>query len=124
MNSANRIERIHDVLRGLRAASGDIVGAAILTSDGFIVASEFTRELDEEMVSGMAATLLGVGERIAQKIMSSELEQAYVRAKSGYVIVNAISEEEVLIILTNREAKLGMVFMELRNRLEELSELL
>ena len=124
MSGATRVERMQDVLRSIRAASADIVGSAILTSDGFVVASMLPSEVDEELISGMAATLLGVGERISAEMMGSDLEQTYVRAKAGYVIVNQITADEVLIILTTRQAKLGLVFMEVRKRVAELAKLM
>ncbi|MCK6589943.1 MAG: roadblock/LC7 domain-containing protein [Polyangiaceae bacterium] len=122
--SATRIENIRDVLRTLRQASADIIGSAILTSDGFVVASLLPSELDEELVSGMAATLIGVGERISKEMMSSDLEQVYVRSAAGYVIANALTEQEVLVVLTTRQVKLGLIFMELRQRTAELTRLL
>ncbi len=122
--SATRIEKIRDVLRAIRQASADVIGSAVLTSDGFVVASLLPSELDEELISGMAATLLGVGERISKEMMSSELEQAYVRSAAGYVIANALTAQEVLIILTTRQVKLGLIFMEARQRSAELTRLL
>lgn len=124
MAAATRVEKIQDVLRTLRRASADIIGSAILTSDGFVVASLLPAELDEELISGMAATLLGVGERISNEMMNSGLEQVYVRAHDGYVIVNALTDDEVLIILTTRMVKLGLIFMEARQRTIELQKLL
>jgi predicted regulator of Ras-like GTPase activity (Roadblock/LC7/MglB family) len=124
MAGATKVEQMQAVLRNIRAASADIIGSAILTSDGFVVASMLPAEVDEEMVSAMAATLLGASEQIADEVISSDLEQTYVRAKDGYVIVNAVTKEEVLIILTNRNVKLGLVFMEARKRSEELHKLL
>lgn len=122
--SATRIENIRDVLRTLRQASADIIGSAILTSDGFVVASLLPSELDEELVSGMAATLIGVGERISKEMMNSDLEQVYVRSAAGYVIANALTDQEVLVVLTTRQVKLGLIFMELRQRTAELTRLL
>lgn len=119
-----RIEKIREVLRTLRQSSPDVIGSAILTSDGFVIASLLPSEIDEELVSGMAATLLGVGERISKEMMNSELEQAYIRAKDGYVIANALTESEVLVILTTRQVKLGLIFMEARQRAAELTRLL
>lgn len=121
---STRTEQIQDILRSIRTASADIVGSAILTSDGFVIASMLPAEIDEEEISAMAATLLGAGERIASEVLASELEQAFVRAAKGYMIVNALSEHEVLIILTNQRIKLGLVFLECRKRADELQRLL
>jgi uncharacterized protein len=123
-NSGNRIERIQDVLRSLRAVSPDIVGSAMVSTDGFIIASLLPSEVDEELVSGMAAALLGVGERIAGELMGGGMEQTYVRGKLGYVILNAVGHDALLIVLTTPDAKLGLVFLDIKRRVQELGKIL
>jgi len=120
----SRVERIQDVLRSLRAVSPDIVGSAMVSTDGFIIASLLPSEVDEELVSGMAAALLGVGERIATELMGGSMEQTYVRGRLGYVILNAVGSEALLIVLTTPDAKLGLVFLDVRRRVAELSKIL
>ena len=120
---ASRAEQMQDVLRGLRSASPDIIGSAIVNIDGFIIASVLPSEIDEELVSGMAAAMLGVGERISAELMASNMEQTYVRSEKGYVILNAVGEDSVLIVLTTKEAKLGLVFIEIKRRSKELAKL-
>ena len=123
-SNGNRIERIQDVLRSLRAVSPDIVGSAMVSTDGFIIASLLPGEADEELVSGMAAALLGVGERIAGELMGGNLEQTYVRGKLGYVILNAVGQDALLIVLTTPDAKLGLVFLDIKRRVQELAKIL
>lgn len=104
--------------------SADIIGAAVVTMDGFIVSSVLPAEVDEELIGGMAASILGVGERISDDLMRSEMEQVYVRSPKGYVIVNALSEESALLLLVTREAKLGLIFLELKRSVDELARLI
>jgi uncharacterized protein len=117
---ASRTEKMQDTLRGLRTASPDIVGAAVVSLDGFIIASVLPSEVDEELVAGMAAAMLGVGERIATELMASSMEQVYVRSEKGYVVLNAVGTDSVLVVLTTKEAKLGLVFIEVKRRCAEL----
>lgn len=124
MASTNRIERIQDVLRSLRAVSPDIIGSAMVSTDGFIIASMLPAEVDEELVSGMAAALLGVGERIAGELMGGSMEQTYVRGRLGYVILHAVGQEALLIVLTTPDAKLGLVFLDVKRRVQELTKIL
>jgi hypothetical protein len=119
-SGATRTDRINEALRALRMVSVDVIGAAVINMDGFIVASVLPAEVDEEMIGGMAASILGVGERIATDLMRAEMEQVYVRSPKGYVIVNAISEDAALLLLVTREAKLGLIFLELKRSVNEL----
>jgi len=120
----SRVEKIQDVLRSLRAVSPDIVGSAMVSTDGFIIASLLPSEVDEELVSGMAAALLGVGERIATELMGGSMEQTYVRGRLGYVILNAVGQDALLIVLTTPDAKLGLVFLDVRRRVAELAKII
>src|SRR3954466_774508 len=120
----SRVENIQNVLRSLRSVSPDIVGSAMVSTDGFIIASLLPAEGDEELVSGMAAALLGVGERIAGELMGGSMEQTYVRGRLGYVILNAVGPDALLIVLTTPDAKLGLVFLDIKRRVAELAKIL
>jgi predicted regulator of Ras-like GTPase activity (Roadblock/LC7/MglB family) len=120
VGSGSRVEKIQEILRNLRSVSPDIIGSAMVSTDGFVIASLLPNEIDEELVSGMAAALLGVGERIAAELMGGQMEQTYVRGKQGYVILNAVGSEALLIVLTTPDAKLGLVFLDIRRRVAEL----
>ncbi|MGC4068592.1 MAG: roadblock/LC7 domain-containing protein [Polyangiaceae bacterium] len=119
---ASRTERIQEVLRGLRSASPDIIGASMVSIDGFVIASVLPSEIDEELVSGMAAAMLGVGERISSELMGAMMEQTYVRSDKGYVVLNAVGQDAVLVVLTTKDAKLGLVFIELKRACAELGK--
>jgi uncharacterized protein len=115
-------ERINEALRALRASTPDVIGSLVVSTEGFVVSSLLPAEVDEELVSGMAASLLGVGERISTDLMRSEMEQVYVRSPKGYIILNALSHDTVLVLLVARDAKLGLIFLELRRVLAELTK--
>jgi len=120
---ATRTERIQDVLRSLRAASPEIVGSAVVSTDGFIIASLLPAEIDEEVVSAMAAAMLGVGQRISGELMGASVDQTYVRSEKGYVLLNAAGPDSVLIVLTTADAKLGLVFLDVKRRVAELARI-
>ena len=121
MATTSLAKNVGDQLRALRTSTPEIIGAVVVTMDGFVVSSVLPNEVDEELIGGMAAALLGVGERIAHDLMRAEMEQVYVRSPKGYVIINAISEESALVLLVTREAKLGLIFLELKRAIRELS---
>lgn len=121
---ASRTERISEILRGLRVSSPEVIGAAVVSIEGFIIAAIAPSEIDEELVGGMSAALLGVGERISGELMRATMEQTYVKSEKGYVILNAVGQEAVLVLLATKEAKLGLIFLELRRTIPELQKVL
>lgn len=120
--AGSRADGIQDELRTLRAASPDVIGSAVVSIEGFVIASVLPGEIDEDLVSGMAAAMLGVGERISNELMGAQLEQTFVRSEKGYVILNAVGSEAVLVVLTTKEARLGLIFIDIRRRVKELEK--
>jgi hypothetical protein len=55
----------------------------VVSIEGFVIAFVLPAEIDEELVSGIAAAMLGVGERISGQLMGSVMEQTYVRSEKG-----------------------------------------
>lgn len=119
-----KADKIKDVLNRYRSVSPDIFGASVITMDGFMVASVTLSEIDEGLVGGITAALLGVGERIAKEMMNSKMTQIFVKSENGYSICNNISDETVLVSLVNSEAKLGLIFLEIKRILPELFKII
>ncbi len=117
----SRASKITDTLRVLRTSTPEIIGAVVVNMEGFVVSSLLPSDVDEELIAGMAASLLGVGERISADLMGSNMEQIYARSPKGYIVLQAINSEAALVILVTREAKLGLVFLEVKRISSELA---
>jgi predicted regulator of Ras-like GTPase activity (Roadblock/LC7/MglB family) len=113
------VERLQD----MQAASPDIIASAIVSVDGLIIASALPGDVEEDRVSAMSAAMLSLGERIANELGRGTLEQVYIRGDEGFVILTAVGEEAVLTALAREEAKLGLVFLEMRRAAEDLRRL-
>lgn len=113
-----------DILRSVRASAPEILGATVVNNDGFIVASQLPTEVDESLVGGISAAVLALGGRVSSELLRAPLEQTYVRCATGYLIVNPIDAGSALVLLCAREAKLGMILMDLRRTVGELNKVL
>jgi predicted regulator of Ras-like GTPase activity (Roadblock/LC7/MglB family) len=102
----------------------DILGCAVIDIEGLITASVLSRTVDKDLIGGMSSTMLGVGERISTELMDSDLEQVYIRSPNGYVILNAISDQALLLVLAAKRAKLGLLFMEIQRTVQELEKVI
>ena len=119
----SRTERMVDRLREMQISTPDIEASAIVSVDGLIMASSLPANVDEDRVSAMSAAMLSLGERIASELGRGELAQVYIKGDNGYVILTDISEEAVLTSLARKEAKLGLVFLDMRRAAEDLRRL-
>ena len=72
----------------------------------------------------MSAAMLSLGERISSELGRGLLQQLYVNGENGYVILNAIGEEAVLTVLARREARLGLIFLDVARTVQDLGHLI
>jgi hypothetical protein len=113
-----------DRLRDLQASSPDIEASAIVSVDGLSIASALPQEVEEDRVSAMSAAMLSLGERIASELGRGSLEQVYIKGENGYVILVSVGEDAVLTVLAREQAKLGLIFLDMRRAIEALTKLI
>lgn len=122
--SQSRSDQMVQRLRTMQAAAPDIEASAIVSVDGLIMASALPTDVEEDRVSAMSAAMLSLGERIASELGRGALEQVYIRGDSGFIVLTSIGEEAVITALARQEAKLGLVFLEMRRAAEDITKLL
>jgi predicted regulator of Ras-like GTPase activity (Roadblock/LC7/MglB family) len=116
----SRTEQMVARLREMQIASPDIEASAVVSVDGLIMASALPAEVEEDRVSAMSAAMLSLGERISMELGRGGLEQVYIRGDGGFVVLSAVGDEAVLTVLAREQAKLGLVFLEMRRAAEDL----
>jgi uncharacterized protein len=121
--SQNRSEQMVNRLRNLQAAAPDIEASAVVSVDGLIIASALPQGVEEDRVSAMSAAMLSLGERISGELGRGTLEQVYIKGKEGFIVLTSVGEEAVLTALARQEAKLGLIFLEMRRAAEDLVKL-
>ncbi len=120
----SRTELIVQRLKDLQASTPDIEASALVSVDGLIIASALPRDVEEDRVSAMSAAMLSLGERIASELGRGTLDQVYVHGSNGYVILMAVGQEAVLTVLARENAKLGLVFLDMRRATQDLAKLM
>jgi predicted regulator of Ras-like GTPase activity (Roadblock/LC7/MglB family) len=114
------VKRLHD----LQASTPDVEASAVVSLDGLTIASALPGDVEEDRVSAMTAAMLSLGERIAGELGRGSLEQVYIRGKQGFVVLMALGEHAVLTVLAREQAKLGLLFLDMRRAVEDLKALL
>lgn len=120
---ASRTEQLMGKLRDLQASSGDVEASAIVSVDGLSMASMLQPGIEEDRVSAMSAAMLSLGERIASELDRGELDQVNVKGENGYVILTAIGEEAVLTVIARKNAKLGLILLDVNRAVDALEEI-
>ncbi len=116
-NAANRARRIQDNLERLVDGTPDITGCALVSDDGLIIGSVLKAEADEESLGGMASILLSLGSRVGMELDLGDLEQVLIRGKVANALMVQAGDGALLLVLMSRKAKLGLVFLDVREGL-------
>src|SRR5260221_14586782 len=119
----SRSEQMVERLRNMQAAAPDIEASAVVSVDGLIIASALPAGVEEDRVSAMSAAMLSLGERISGELGRGGLDQVYVRGSSGYVILMSVGADAVLTALVRENAKLGLIFLDMRRAADDLEKL-
>ena len=119
----SRSEQMVERLRAMQAAAPDIEASAVVSVDGLIMASALPAEVEEDRVSAMSAAMLSLGERISGELGRAGLEQVYIKGDGGSIVLTSVGNEAVLTALARQDAKLGLIFLEMRRAAEDLVKL-
>ena len=120
----SRSQLMVDRLRDLQASSPDIEASAVVSVDGLTIASALPQGVEEDRVAAMSAAMLSLGERIAGELGRGSLEQVYIKGEKGYVVLMSVGQDAVLTALASEQAKLGLIFLDMRRATFDLSKLI
>lgn len=119
----SRTELMVDRLRDMQVSSPDIEASAVVSVDGLPIATALPREVEEDRVSAMSAAMLSLGERIASELGRGVLSEVQIKGEKGFVILQSLGSEAVLTVLAREGAKMGLVLLDMRRAVDDLTKL-
>ena len=119
-----KADMLTSVLTELNGTSADIEASGVISTDGLMMASVLPAGMDEDRVGAMSAAMLSLGDRTAQELARGSLEQVLIKGARGYVLMTYAGEEAVLTVLAKPNAKLGLIFLDVRRAAESIAEML
>lgn len=96
------------------ATSPEVEAAAVVSADGLPMASALPPHVQEDRLAAMSAALLTLGERAADNLGKGELAQVFVEGANGHVILMSAGANAVLVAVTSKGAKAGLILFEMR----------
>lgn len=119
-----RSDMLTSILTELNGSSADIEASGIISTDGLMIASVLPAGMDEDRVGAMSAAMLSLGDRTAQELTRGELEQVLIKGDSGYVLMTHAGQEAVLTVLAKPNAKLGLIFLDVKRAAASVSDMI
>lgn len=116
--------RLEETLLRLRRASPHVVGSAVVTADGFVVASALPDEDYEKKVTIMAMAMLTMGQEATGELGTNDVERVLVEGKDSYIALVNAGPSAVLAAVAGKEIMLGLLFVAMKETAAKVSSLL
>jgi uncharacterized protein len=123
-NVPTREDRLAAALDALMENNREIKASALVSLDGFTMASALPESMHDDRVGAMSAAILGLGERAAAELGRGALTQVFIEGDDGYVMLIAAGDRAVLTCISGIDAKLGLVLYDMRETAELIAEIL
>ncbi|TKJ28267.1 MAG: hypothetical protein CEE40_11880 [Chloroflexi bacterium B3_Chlor] len=117
-------QQLEETLGGLRLVSPYVVGSAVLTGDGFIVASELPHESYEKKATVIAMSMLTMGQEAIGELGSSDVERVLVESKDSYIVMVNAGPGAILAAVAEKEIILGLLFVAIKETVAKVNTLL
>ena len=119
-----REDLLNSILSELNGSTADIEASAVLSTDGLMMASMLPAGMDEDRVGAMSAAMLSLGDRTAQELARGTLEQVLIKGNQGFVILTGAGKEAVVTVLAKPNAKLGLIFLDVKRAAESIAKMI
>ena len=119
-----RTDSFQQVLEDLNSGSTDVEASALISNDGLVIASALPSNVDEDRVGAMSAALLSLGDRAGRELARGSMDRIMIQGEQGYVIMTSAGEEAVLTIMAKPNAKLRLIFLDIKRAAGALANLL
>lgn len=119
-----RADMLTAILNDLNGTSADIEASAVISTDGLMMAALLPSGMDEDRVGAMSAAMLSLGDRTSRELARGTLEQVLIKGDKGYVLMTHAGEDAVLTVLAKPNARLGLIFLDVKRAAENVSKLI
>ncbi|MDJ0713320.1 MAG: roadblock/LC7 domain-containing protein [Prochloraceae cyanobacterium] len=116
--------KLQNLLENFTSSLPGVEGVVVASVDGLSIASVISTKIEEERTSAISAAMFSLAERIAGELYRGHVEQILVEGEEGKGILVSCGTEAILLVLTKKEAKLGLLFLQVKRLTEELLPLL
>jgi predicted regulator of Ras-like GTPase activity (Roadblock/LC7/MglB family) len=118
------MEAIMQILRDAEQSVDGIQGVAVASSDGLPMASAVDAKIGEAELAALASSLLSIGSTAINNLRKGELDSIYVKCEKGYILLRNSGPLAVVLFITETNARLGPLLLELKRTAARLEKML
>ncbi|MBN2488383.1 MAG: roadblock/LC7 domain-containing protein [Methanosarcinaceae archaeon] len=118
------IEMLNKVLVDLKKVGG-VEASVVASRDGLLIASNIqSYGARAETFAAMSATMLGAAETATTELGKGVPDRVIVETEHGKLIATGAGSKALLIVLTDPDAGLGLILVELEKAAEKVKNIL
>ena len=112
------------VLNELQGSIPEIEACAIVSVEGLPIISALPTDVDEAKVAAMTAAMLTLGEKASMELGKGELKQVIIEGNEGWLIVVQAGLNACLTVSTTKQAKLGLLFLDMKRAADKIGDMI
>ncbi len=122
--SQTRGDTLEGVLNELQGSIPEIEACAIVSVEGLPIVSALPTDVDEAKVAAMTAAMLTLGEKAAMELGKGEFKQVIIEGKEGWLLAIQAGMNACLTVSTTGQAKLGLIFLDMKRAADKIGEMI
>jgi predicted regulator of Ras-like GTPase activity (Roadblock/LC7/MglB family) len=120
MKMSRQDELVH-IIGDIRRSIPTLTGVMVATADGLPIAHDFSEDAADRLAA-MAATALGLGERVVERTQLGDFAEGVFRGRDGYLVVYPCGDQMVLVLNGPANSNLGLMRIEARSAAAKIME--
>jgi len=120
----SRVEALKQVLHELQTATPDIQASALVSDDGLMIACSLPKNMQEDRVGAISATLLNVGTQAAADLRRGALRDILIHGDEGYACMISAGSGTLLLTMATASTTLGRLLLNMRRAIEKIGRVL
>ena len=116
-------EELDDVLTTLMQV-GQIKACGIVSKEGLLINSRTPPDVDARIFSALCSTIMGAAEAASGQMATGGVSQVSVKTDKGTIVLMPAGAKAILTALTEPEAQLGLILVEMESLAQEVNQVM
>ncbi len=117
----SKVEKVIEILKNLEEKVSDIIGSAVIRTNGLIIASALPSESNERMIAAMSAALLGTSKRSAEALFNGTFKSLNLELDKGNMFLIGAGRV-ILVAITRQEPNIGLITLEMEDTSSKIKD--
>lgn len=116
-------QQLEKILSDLKKI-GSIIGSAVVSQEGLLIASDLSRSIDCDTLAAMSAAMQSAAQTALEEIRQGTVRNVIIDSNKGKIVTVPASQGALLVVLTESDINLGLLLLTLKKILIKIDRIL